>query len=185
MGLISKIKELFSAQKYIFSAMAEMDRQNAAYAAMSQEELAALSDDELISALLYRTDKALDSMLGKKKKGAPADWSTHLTGAPRIAFILSYFESDVQTYGLEYFFKRNGGLADFVTDCMDVIGASQHKQLCQDLFTAHGCQLGFAEILEYQEELRAFDTAYRALPPLEPILAPYLREHLAEFDVIV
>lgn len=182
MGLISRIKELFSAQKYIFTAMAEMDRQNAAYAAMSLEELAALSDDELISALLYRTDKALDTLLGKKKKGTPADWSTHLTGAPRIAFILSYFESDIQTYGLEHFFKRNGGLACHVTDCLDVIGAVQHKQLCQDFFSAHGYQSGFAKIPEHQGALLAFDNAYRALSPLEPILAPYLREHLAEFS---
>ena len=182
MGLISKIKELFSAQKYIFTAMAEMDRQNAIYAAMSQEELSALADDELISALLYRTDKALDTLLGKKKKGSPADWASHLTGAPRIAFILSYFESDVQTYGVEHFFKRNGGLACHVTDCLDVIGAVQQKQLCQDFFSVHGYQPDFAEMLEHQEAFLAFDDAYRALPPLEPVLAPYLREHLTEFS---
>ncbi len=182
MGLISRIKELFSAQKYIFSAMAEMDRQNAAYAAMSHDELAALSDDELISALLYRTDKSLDALLGKKKKGTPADWSTHLSGAPRTAFILSYFESDVQTNGMEYFLRRNGGLADFVVDCLDTVGADSQKNLCRDFFAAHGTHPTHAQLLDSQTALRAFDTAYRALPPLEPILAPYLREHLAEFD---
>lgn len=178
MGLFSKIKELFSAQKYIFKAMSEMDKRNAAYAAMTQDELARLSDDELISAALYRIDKKLDSILGKKKKGTPAEWAEQLTGAPKTVYILSYFESDVQTGGLDYFLTRNSDLAESIPSCFEEIGAYEHKTLCQSFFSAHGYQLNYAERLEYQEELKKFDASYQSLPALEPIFAAYLRAHL-------
>ena len=58
---------------------------------------------------------------------------------------------------------------------------SRQSVTWQDFFAVHGYQPDFAEILEHQEAFLAFDDAYRALPPLEPVLAPYLREHLAEF----
>ena len=181
MGLFSKIKELFSAQKYIFKAMSEMDKRNATYAAMTQDELARLSDDELISAALYRIDKKLDSSLGKKKKGTPTDWSKQLIGAPKIAYILSYFESDVQTGGLDYFLKRNPALAKSIPSCFGEIEAHEHKALCDSFFSAHSCEMNYAERLEYQEELKEFDKSYQALPSLEPIFAAYLRAHLDAF----
>ena len=181
MGLLAKIKETFSAQRYIFRALSEMDRQNAAYASMTQTELEALSDNDLISAVLYRTDKKLDTLLGKKKKGSPVDWSAHLSGAPRIAYILFYFESDLQTGGLEYFFRRNGGFAPMVSDCLKAIGAQDHLALCNTFFSAHGHDLRHIALIEYHEEIAEFDRAYAELPPMEPILAPYLRAHLSEF----
>ena len=181
MGLFSKMKEFFSSQKYIFSAMADMDKRNAAYAAMTTEELCTLSDDELVSAVLYRTDRHLDTLLGKKKKGSPAEWAELLTDARRVAFILSYFESDVQTGGLEYFLKRNGGLAPSVSFCLNTIGAAEHQALYDGWISAHGLGLTYSEFLEYQDELSAFDQAYRQLPPMEAAFAPYLRDHLAEF----
>lgn len=181
MGLFAKIKEAFSAQKYIFKALTDMDRQNAAYAPMTTAELEALSDNDLISAALYRTDKKLDTLLGKKKKGSPAEWSEHLNGAPRTAYILSYFESDLQTAGLEFFLKRNGGFAPMVSDCLNEIGAQEHLALYREFFSTYGQNLRHAALLEYHEEITLFDQAYAKLPPMEPILAPYLRAHLNEF----
>lgn len=54
MGLIAKIKELFSAERYIQRAMEAMDKEYSRYAELSGEELLALPDDELLSAVLYR-----------------------------------------------------------------------------------------------------------------------------------
>lgn len=181
MGLFAKIKETFSAQRYIFKALAEMDRQNAAYASMTQTELEMLSDNDLISAALYRTDKKLDALLGKKKKGTPVEWSSQLSGAPRIAYILSYFESDLQTGGLEYFFRRNGGFAPMVSDCLNAIGAQEHLTLYNNFISAHGHDLHHMALIESHEEITEFDRAYAQLSPMEPLLAPYLRTHLSEF----
>lgn len=181
MGLIAKIKELFSAQTYIFKAMAEMDRQNTAYAAMTHDELLGLSDDELISAALYRTDKKLADLLGKKKKGTPAQWAEQLTEAQRVAFILSYFESDVQTGGLEYFIKRNNDLTPSVSSCLEAVGATEHQKLYDNWLADHGSDLNHSELLELQDALTSFDQNYRALPAMEELLAPYLRKHINEF----
>ena len=181
MGLFAKLKEVFSAQKYIFKAMSEMDQKNAAYAAMTQTELEQLSDDELISAALYRIDKKLDLLLGKKKKGTPADWSKQLTNAPKNVYILSYFESDVQTGGLEYFLVRNPNLSKSVSDCFHAIGAYEHQQLCDAFFTIYGYKLNYAERMEHQDKLKEFDRSYQLLPPLEPIFAAYLRANLNDF----
>ena len=181
MGLFAKIKEVFSAQKYVFKAMAEMDRQNARFASMTLEELAALPDNDLISAALYRTDKRLDTLLGKKKKGTPADWSEQLNGAPRTAYVISFFESDLQTGGLEYFLKRDGGFAPMVSDCLKEIGAAEHLSLYNEFFSTYGQNLRHTALIEYHEEIAIFDRAYGELPPMEPILIPYLRAHLSEF----
>jgi len=181
MGLFAKIKELFSAQKYVFTAMAEMDRKNSVYANLTTEELGELNDDELISAALYRTDKKIDGMLGKKKKGTPADWAEHLTGAQRTVYILSYFESDLQTGGLAYFLERNSALAPKVSKCLGEIGAAEHRALYDDFLADRGYRMGYSERLEYQEELTAFDTDYQALPALEQSFAVYLRANIEQF----
>ena len=68
MGLIQKIKELFSAKRLIEAAMEQLDRENERYAAMTAEELVALSDEELVSAALYRTDLKLDALVGEDLK---------------------------------------------------------------------------------------------------------------------
>jgi hypothetical protein len=140
-----------------------------------------LSDDELISAALYRTDLALDALLGKKKKGTPSDWAEQLTGAKKTAYIISYFESDVQTDGLEYFLKRSQGFAPLVSKCLETVGAAEHQTLYDEWCAAHGTALSYGEFLEYQDEITAFNKAYTALPPMERYLAPYLRAHIEEF----
>ena len=181
MGLFAWLKESFAAQKYIFRAMSEMDRQNAAYASMTTAELAQLSDDDLISAALYRTDKKINSLLGKKKKGKPAEWAELLSGAQRTVYIISYFESDLQSGGLEYFLVRNGAFAPIVSRCLEEVGAEAHRALYDDFFSTYGSKLSHAAILEYHEEIVLFDRAYSELPPIEPIISPYLRAHLEEF----
>lgn len=181
MGLLGKMKELFSAQKYIFKVMTETDRRNKEYASMTLAELDALPDDDLISAALYRTDRKLDAILGKKKKGTPADWSEQLTGAQRTAYILSFFEYDLQTGGLEYFLKHDGGFAPMVSACLSAVGARDHLTLYNEFFSTYGQNLRQTALVEYGEEIAMFDRAYSALPPIEPILVPYLRAHLSEF----
>ncbi len=181
MGLFAKIKELFSAQKYVFKAMAEMDRKNSVYAKFTTEELGNLSDDELISAALYRTDRKIDDLLGKKKKGAPADWAEHLTGAQRTVYILSYFESDLQTGGLEYFLERNSAFAPTVSECLGEIGALEHRALYDGFLADRGYRMSYSERLEYQDELTAFDANYQALPALEQSFAAYLRANIEQF----
>ena len=181
MGLFAKIKELFSAQKYIFGVMAEMDRKNAAYASMTLPELEQLSDDDLISALLYRTDKKLIDLLGKKKKSKPAELADLLTGAQRTAYILSHFEFDMQTGGLSHFLKCNGALASVVSECLGNIGATEYRALYDEFFSTYGINLRQTALVEYSEEIALFDQSYSQLPPMEPILAPYLRANLSEF----
>ncbi len=181
MGLFSFLKELFSAQKYIFSAMAEMDRKNSTYANLSSEQLLSLTDDELISAALYRTDKKIERILGKKKKGTPAEWAEHLTGAQRTVYILSYFESDMQTGGLEYFLEQNEAFASAVPECLEEIGASENRALYDEFLADRSYRMSYSERLEYQDELRTFNNRYLALAPMEPFFAAYLRNNIEQF----
>ena len=181
MGLFSFMKELFFAQKYVFKAMAEMDRKNSTYANLTTEELGNLTDDELISAVLYRTDKKIEGILGKKKKGTPADWAEHLSGAQRTVYILSYFESDMQTGGLEFFLEQNGAFASAVSECLNEIGASEHRNLYDEFLSARNYRMSYSERLEYQDELLMFNERYLALTPMEQFFATYLRGNLEQF----
>jgi hypothetical protein len=68
-----------------------------------------------------------------------------------------------------------------VSACLSAVGARDHLTLYNEFFSTYGQNLRHTALVEYGEEIAAFDQAYAALPPLEPILAPYLRVHLSEF----
>lgn len=189
MGLIAKLKELFSAKRYIIKAMEEQDRRNERYAAMTAEELSELSDDELCSAVLYRIDKELDTALGKRRKGEPADWAQSLSQPKRVLYTLSYTEADIQNGGVLSFLICNGAFAPFVSDALKEIGAQEHLALF-DKFVAD-TQLDLNHLPDLSPEndpestnaglyrkAEEFDRAYRALPPLDIPFARYIRLHM-------
>ena len=191
MGLIAKLKELFSAKRYIIKAMEEQDRKNERFAAMTADELLALPDDDLCPAILYRIDKELDSTLGKRKKGTPAEWAQSLNHAKRVLYTLSYAEADIQNSGVLYFLVGNGGFARFVSDALHEIGAEEHQSLFDQFVTDSGLELSDLPDLSPENDpesqnaalyrkMEAFDRSYRALPALDIPFAHYIREHIAE-----
>ena len=185
MGLIQKIKELFSAKRLIEAAMEQLDRENQRYAAMTAEELASLSDEDLVSAALYRTDLKLDALIGEElKTEETAEWVTLLPKLYRPLYILTEFEGEIMNGGLSQFFANSSGaLTPLVSDALLEVGAAQHHALFSGFLIENGVDVTAPEDFETDENenlLEAFDERYYAMPPLEQTLAAYLRANVSE-----
>ena len=193
MGLIRKLKELFDAKKYIQEAMESQDRHNEQYAAMLQDELTRLSDNDLYAAVLYRIDHELRLILGKNPDGEIPSCVRGLSSAKRTVYLLSVMDAEVSMNGLCRFLVHTcHGFAGDLAGCLRDAGANQHLSLLEE-FTARS-QLdlnsvpafdserspGFPE-WENQYPFEQFDTSYAKLPSLETNLVSYIRLHIAEF----
>ena len=183
MGLFQKIKELFSAKAFIQKAMEEYDKQLAIYAAMSTEELATLSDEDLLSAAAHRAEKAMTEALGEDRSGTPADWVQVLP--KEIAAIYTLWEFDAEMLlgeGLAEFFEDdNRCFAPTVGNAQALVGAEEHRALYEGFLIEH--QVDVYNTAHFpspatEAAVLTFNKRYRALPPLEGFLARYARENL-------
>ena len=184
MGLIAKIRELFSAERYILQAMEEQDRQNRQYATLSPAELLELPDAELYSAVLYRMDEAIRA--GLPKKADPADRAKRLELPRRAVYVVSELDWEMQEGGLRAFFLDDTRvLAAQVGESLREIGAQQHLALFEAFVLDHRVNLarprGFAQDPEYDAVIADFDRAYHSLPPLSEIAIGYIRRRPEDF----
>lgn len=193
MGLISKIKELFSAKKYILRVMEEMDRRNAELAALPNEELASLSDGDLCSAILWRIDRAVEDALGiKASKAEPSQAITCIGAEAATVYTLACWESELADGGLCHFLTGEcSALASRVSEDLALVGADGHHACLQSFLSESGITLPDPTIhaeneFEYAEQKARhpyddFDREYGKLVPLESLIAAYIRQHLASF----
>ena len=193
MGLFGKIKELFSAKRYINRVMAEMDRQNERYAAMNEEELALLSDDDLCSAALYRIDQVIAATLGKPSQADPVEAMALLNDSQKTVFVLACWESELAGGGLCQFLTGDcGGLLPYISEMLSRTNAKEHLALLCDFAKANAIDLtrpspytakNEFEYAEQQAKLpfADFNRAYRRLPSLELFIVNYIRDNLSCF----
>ena len=193
MGILGKLKELFSARRYINRVMEEMDRRNEAYAAMSAEELFALSDDDLCSAVLYRIDKIIGATLGKPSLADPAEAILLLGDAQKTVYALACWESELAGGGLCKFLTGGcGALLPCITAMLERVEAIEHRELLCEFAAAHEMDLlkpsplSAVNEFEYAEQRErlpfdTFDRSYRRLPSLEGFIVSYIRANISEF----
>ncbi len=193
MGLFAKIKELFSAKRYVLRVMEKMDKRNAALAALSNEELTALSDGDLCSAILWRIDRTVEASLGiRASKADPLQAIGCLGEAAAIVYTLACWESEMADGGLCHFLTGDcAELAPDVPNAFTAVGAKEHRTHLEAFLTENGISLPCPDIhaeneFAYAEQkarypYEAFDRAYGKLPPLEALIAAYIRENITTF----
>ena len=186
MGLIAKIKELFSAKQYILRAMEEQDAQYKRYAELSPAGLSELADGELYSAVLYRMDTALRARDDLPKKAGPAERAARLNDPGRAVYVASELDSEMAEGGLSAFFLDDTRtLALQVSDSLREIGAQEHRALFDAFVLDHQVDLtrprAFAQDPDNDQAFETFDRAYQDLPPLEGMVVSYIRRHITEF----
>ena len=184
MGLIAKIKELFSAERYIQRAMEAMDKEYSRYAELSGEELLALPDDELFPAALYRIDAR------HRKGGAQAQ----LRLCERFGDLAPHEQALYAVSELDAVMQEDGGLGIFLLDrdyrfliphlseCLREVGAGAHAALFADFVRDNRVDpvraRAFAQNPDNDRVMADFNRAYAGLPSLEAIAVAYIRRNI-------
>lgn len=162
----------------------EIIKRQESYISMTKEQLAALDDEELYSALLDRTDQ-------KVEEGGSIEAGIELMNEhERVFYAVSYLEMEVDNGGLcQFFINSSRAVAPLVSDYMGVIGADEHKALYDKFIAEYGIDVNNLESFDCgtDEEFSAqydrypfdeFDDAFCELKPLSEYLIAYAREHI-------
>ncbi len=165
-------------ESFLAGKMAENEER----ANLHGEELLALDDDELYETVYMRSvdeyeDEALDQ----------------IKGARRVVYILSWFDMEIQNGGLcQFFVNSSSSVALYVSECLDAVGAYEHKKLFEKFVGENNIDLndldsfkvsGYRGYIKQTKRFNfdAFDDAYCELPPLQEIITGYIRENIDEF----
>ncbi len=155
--------------------------------ALSDEELLALPDEDLLATVWVRTKKIADQFDTERRA------LDNLTESQRIFYIVYYYEQEVNTEGLCcYFANTSRETALFLREALERVGAMEHKALFEDFLrenkVATAALSTFAvtsakefKRLEREYPFDEFNSAFYALPPMTEQLASYVRENIFVF----
>jgi hypothetical protein len=164
-----------------------------AYCQMTIEDLAGLSDEELLEVLTARIlneegDRHIDECLKE------------FQGAKRIFYVVNYFDMEIQNGGLCQFFLNSSQLvAPYVLECLTKISAVSYKKLFEKFIIDNNISLDdldsftIDDVDQFEIQMSRypfdkFDDSYYELyenEPLENLLVKYAREHIEDFAIKV
>ncbi|MBP3323059.1 MAG: DUF4375 domain-containing protein [Clostridia bacterium] len=165
----------------------EQAKREAAYIKMSAAELAELSDDELFNAAWVRTDK-----IASLKENMIEGFNS-LSEAQRIFYAVYLLEMEVNNGGLCQFFVNSSRMvAPIVSECMGIIGASEHKNLFNTFINKYqidlcdlasfNCETAEAYASQYERyPFEEYDNAFYTLEPLQGYLTSFVKNHTDKF----
>lgn len=187
MGIFSDIKEIFKFRKEIKNIVEKSKADEALYLNMSKDEMSNLSDDDLISAVLVRTEHTVEGF------DEPIDGLNALNYCQKVFYSLNCFEMEVNDGGLCQFFVNSSKItAPFISEYMGVVGADEHKTLFDKFISDNKIDLSdlslfdLGDLEDYEEQTKIYpfdeyDNAYSDLEPIETYLKKYVREHFTDF----
>ena len=189
MGLFSSIKAifLFQLKKELKRSIEEARANEKRFLEMTQDELSALSDDELFEAVVARTERKVDSF------DEWEDGVNSLNPSQKIFYSVNWLEVEVNNGGLCQFFVNSSRMvASLVSEYMGIIGAVDHKKLYDDFISKYGIDLNnlssfdIEDATEFEEQNQRYpfdeyDDAFYDIEPLETYLKKFIRENVKDF----
>ena len=187
MGLFSSIKAIFQFRKELRRSIEEAKENEMRYLAMTTDELSALSDDELFTAVTARTESKVDSF------DEWEDGVNSLNPSQKIFYSVNWLEIEVNNGGLCQFFVNSSRMvAPFVSNYMAIIGAEEHQNLYDNFVKKNAIdltELSFFDVNEAEEfeekveryPFDEYDDAFYDMEPLETYLKKFGRAHLVDF----
>ncbi len=103
------------------------------------------------------------------------------------------YEYEIGNGGLcQFFVNSSRELAPYVSECLEEVGATEHKELYEKFISDNSIDLNdlsFFEIKDLEEyaekeemyDFDSFDEAYMELPFLADIITEYIRANINEF----
>lgn len=160
--------------------------QQSAYAAMTTEDLSALSDDELFSAAVSRLESHIDY-------DQPEASFAALSNPQKVVYAVNCLEVEVNNGGLCQFFVNSSSIvAPYISDYLGILGADEHKLLFDSFIRKHGIDLSnldsfkIRHIKDFEKQVQRYpfdeyDDAFYALSSLEEPIAAYIRSNISSF----
>lgn len=188
MGLLKLIQSIKYARMLKKAARSDGVKawraQSERYAAMSSDELRAMSDGELFTAIMHRTELIADRYENFK------DALGAMTDKQKVFYSVNWFECEVNNGGLcQFFVNSSRTVAPFISEYLGIIGASEHKALYDGFIAAHAIDVtelscfdsatkedfvGKYSLYPFEE----FDDTYYSLPSVEEYLTSFARENI-------
>ena len=171
----------------MISALKGDSTQRERYLQMTTQDLAALSDEELLTALRIRTEEKANTEWNL------GDGAAKLPEAQRVFYVISCFYTEQENGGLcRFFVNGTRNLAPLVSDSLAVLGATEHQALFDtfvkdnEISTEYLIYFIINDESEFAQK-RAhypfddYDVPYKQLPSLKEMLLAYAREHIGEY----
>lgn len=174
----------------IYQIIDENDRLEEESWNMTIEDLLALNDEELVSALDMRIMKETDC-------AEPLDCLKILNEEKKIVYVLTYFEQEVENGGLcQFFVNSSRDIAPYVSECLRNVGADKYKKLYENFVAENNIDLMnltsfiIEDTKEYEKQCERydfdkFDDAFYELyeeEPLDGFIAKYARIHIEKLS---
>lgn len=187
MGLFSSIKQAIAMRKAFKSSFKMHLEREAAYIQMSTLELSQLSDNELFSAVLSRTENIVST------KDDLLEGFQALNEKQRIFYAVNFLVTEVYNGGLCQFFVNPSRMAaPIVSEYLGIIGANEHKKLYDTFIEKH--QINPNDLSSFDSEtvevfqsqykrypFDEYDEAFYALESLETYLTEFIKAHIDQF----
>ena len=157
------------------------------YLKMSESEMGSLSDSELFDAAFIRTSRKVERFEDE------IDGIRSLPHAAQVFYTVFIYDMEVNNGGLcQFFVNPSREIAPLLTECLDEIGAADHKDLFEAFVRDNGIDLNdlssfeVSNNAEYMEQTRRFpyddfDDRFVRLKSLAELLPAYIREHITDF----
>ncbi len=154
---------------------------------MSVEELTKLSDEKLINAVWTRAEYVVSS------KADIRDGFNALNEEQRIFYAVNYLEMEVNNGGLcQFFVNSSRVVAPYVSEYMDIIGATEHKRLYDSFIEKYNINTNYLDSFDCEtvEDFQAqyerypfyeYDNGFYNLEPLEKYLLSFVRKNIEKF----
>ena len=187
MSIFKKFKEHLKMKKQLKNSIAEYEKKQVQSLSLSSEELTALSDDDLLFAVIARTEKKVDEF-ADLEKGVNS-----LNQPQKVFYSLNWLESEVNNGGLCQLFVNSSRLvAPLVSEYLETVGAAEHKKLYDEFVEKNKIDLtdlsffDIDEVDEFEEKTKVYpfdeyDDAFYNTEPIETYLKKYIREHISDF----
>lgn len=162
---------------------AERDR----YLQMTTQELVALSDEELLTALHFRTEEKANTEWNL------GDGAAKLPEAQRVFYVISCFYTEQENGGLcRFFVNGTRNLAPLVSDSLAALGATEHQTLFNEFVKKNEISTEYLIFFIINDESEfakkrahypfdEYDEPYKQLPSLRDMLLAYAKEHIEEY----
>lgn len=186
MSLLKKIKLWYLMRKLkknngmseVFREYEMMVKKSLEY---TTDELRELTDQDLYEAVRARAEHKADVENGGV---------SGMTEAQLVVYITSYYEMEVNNGGLcQFFVNPSREYAPFLSQCLETVGACEHKKLFDDFVSINNIDLNdlssfdIDELEEFAEQNRRypfddFDREFYELPSIGECSFNYIREHI-------
>ena len=185
--VVMKVVGFISLLKEVRNSVKEMKEREQKYIAMSTEELSALNDEELFSAISDRVDDEIyysddvESALANANK------------QKQIFYTAYWYEAEVNNGGLcQYFANSSRATAPYLSEALEIIGAIKHKEHFDKFIDDNNIDVNdlsmfeCEDVDEFEEKTKIFDfdkfdEKFYELGSIEEYLVKYARENIDKF----